>query len=494
MKRVTLKEILWVRTIEEGDLRGEVFAFEERNHCTTAVTPEGDICGDPTRAATMEWLSRRATGAISCLTRTHGQVASLPRRHLPWSLVIAGICLLAFATGIASDRIANHKTINVISAPLLAILAWNFLAYLWNLVTLLLPAKRQASGAGIRTLFATAIGIGIGKPHLPPGRGTHPEWEKFRGNFLARWRTIVEQSELLTLAAALHLGAASLALGQIAGLYLGGLIRRYHAVWESTFLDRADFEKLAQFLFAPARWLTGLPVEITAEMEASATNTGVPADNWIHLCAATLFLLVLIPRLGLALMARTRAQSAWRNATGKLDLSDYAAGLLRQASGSGMDVAVITCGPKLPEGAHEQLTRSLQYAIGKPRSLRFLEGPAYGEEDDYRTGLDEAPHVTLLVFPLTTTPEDETQGLLAESVSRAAGTPSQGGGHSIALLFADRFESKFRNLPEFTDRLQEREAAWSHILSPRGVHPITWRTGAPASELGKALTGVLAAP
>ena len=47
----------------------------------------------------------------------------------------------------------------------------------------------------------------------------------------------------------LHLGAAAVAAGLIAGLYLRGLVLRYEAGWESTFLDPPQVKALIDLLF-----------------------------------------------------------------------------------------------------------------------------------------------------------------------------------------------------------------------------------------------------
>jgi hypothetical protein len=492
MNRITAKKILWVQTIEESDASGAVFPFEERSRCTHSVLPEHHGREKLEREACEKILLRRSDASLSCLIRMHGQIASLPKRHLPWPLITSAICLLAFTAGMASDRIVNRSTINVISLPLLGILCWNFLTYLRHLTAALFPPAKPENRPGLRALLAMAIGIGRFQ-QTKHARAT-PEWDKCRGNFFMRWGHLVAKSELLTLSMVLHLGAASLAVGQIGSLYLSGLVRRYHAVWESTFLDQSNFEQLAQLLFAPAHRFTGLPIEITAQMEAGAEGAGVPAGNWIHLCAATLFLLVVVPRITLAVISVARAGAAWRKEIDKLDIVDYTDALLRLAKGSGKNVAIVNCCPELADGTLDHLIRGLNYATGRPGSLYTLEGPRPGEEDEFPPKPGDRPDLLLLIFPLNSTPEDETHGLLTENIKRAMGPQTSGGGRTLALLFADRFESRFRSLPEFELRLRERERAWSEVLARRGITSVTWNTGTPVSDLGRSLTDALAIP
>jgi len=479
MDETKAKEILWVRAVEDGDLQGEVFPLDERAKTTMGVVPRDEVPTDPNRREVLDLLSRRASSAASYLTNKHGQIAASPTSHRPWGLIIAGLCVLALVLGFLSDRLVNHGRINVISAPLLGILAWNALVYLWNLVSPLLG--KRADALGLQGLLAPVLGIGRDKVDDQPD--SNPPWGKLRGNFLARWTGLTGRPDLHRLTGALHLAAACFAGGQIGGLYLSGLVRRYLAVWESTFLDAPSFERLASILFGPASKFFNIPVEVTENMNA-ATGGGVDARDWIHLCAATLLLFVVLPRIVLALASRFRAARAWKSATAELepDLGNYARDLLRQITKSGKDVAVISYGLDFPETSHEALRRSILHAIGKPGSLRFVAGPSYGEEDEYLSTLGTIPDIAILLFPLTGTPEEETQGVLAELVAKAVGNGSDRG--TLGLLYADRFHEKFRDQPEFEDRLTRREEIWAQVLVPRGVAPFSWNTTAPASETG----------
>ena len=55
----------------------------------------------------------------------------------------------------------------------------------------------------------------------------------------------------------LHLGAAFMAVGALASLWMTGLTNAYQVGWESTFLSADQVHTVLNTLFAPVHWLTG---------------------------------------------------------------------------------------------------------------------------------------------------------------------------------------------------------------------------------------------
>ena len=128
--------------------------------------------------------------------------------------------------------------------------------------------------------------------------------------FLDEWSRAA--APLLTARAGrvLHLSAALLAAGAIAGLYVRGLVFEYRAGWESTFLEPSG----ARTAVPPARARRppslGTPFPSVAEVEAIRwpASSGENAARWIHWYALTVAALVVVPRLALAAVARWREQ------------------------------------------------------------------------------------------------------------------------------------------------------------------------------------------
>lgn len=66
----------------------------------------------------------------------------------------------------------------------------------------------------------------------------------------------------------LHLSAALLPLGIIAGLYVRGMVFEYRAGWDSTFLDAKTVYGILTFFLQPAAQLINLPLPNLVEMSA----------------------------------------------------------------------------------------------------------------------------------------------------------------------------------------------------------------------------------
>ena len=105
----------------------------------------------------------------------------------------------------------------------------------------------------------------------------------------------------------LHFAAAALALGVIAGLYVRGLAFEYRATWESTFLDAANVHWLLALLLAPGSVLSGIAMPGVAQLEAIRAPASENAATWLHLLAASVVVIVVIPRLVL----RHRNGQSW---------------------------------------------------------------------------------------------------------------------------------------------------------------------------------------
>src|SRR5690606_6709844 len=127
--------------------------------------------------------------------------------------------------------------------------------------------------------------------------------------FAAAWTNATAALTSARLARILHLAAACLAIGAIIGLYLRGLVFEYRAGWASTFLEPAHVGALLKLVFGPAALLTGIELPDAARLAAMRIppGPGERAGEWIHLQATTLGLVVVLPRLALALLARRRA-------------------------------------------------------------------------------------------------------------------------------------------------------------------------------------------
>ena len=213
----------------------------------------------PRDGAARRWLARRAW-------------------HPAW---VAVAVVLGAVFGLAADQLGPPQRVNLLAPAVWAVVAWNLFVY----AALLLPLP----ALGLRDLL------------LRWRRGADD------GVAVLWWRHAAPLAGD-RLALVLHSGAAALALGLLAGLYLRGLVLDYRAGWQSTFLDAPAVQALLDTLLAPAAALLQVKVADVTPLRvgpgADATATAAP---WIHLYATTLALFVVLPRTLLALLAGARA-------------------------------------------------------------------------------------------------------------------------------------------------------------------------------------------
>lgn len=202
--------------------------------------------------------------------------------HAGWVVVAVLLGLLA---GLAADQLGAPQHVNLLAPAVWVVVAWNLAVY----AALLFPLP----ALGLRDWLARR-GLGSDEPAA------------------ALWAAHAGPLQAARVALLLHAGAAALALGLVAGLYLRGLVLDYRAGWQSTFLDAAAVQQALALLLAPASWATGITLPDVAPLRVVPGGAAVAsAAPWIHLYAATLAIFVLLPRGLLALRAAFGVQ--WRS-------------------------------------------------------------------------------------------------------------------------------------------------------------------------------------
>ncbi|RZL07712.1 MAG: DUF2868 domain-containing protein, partial [Rubrivivax sp.] len=210
----------------------------------------------------------------------------------PWS---PGWVLLAAALGLAlgllTDRLGGQQ-LNLLALPLWWVLGLQLLAYT-VLLALALRGRRLGNAPHWRLTQRVLA---------PRGRGRAAQVQ-------AHWWRLSLPLQAARAALLWHAGLIGLNLGLIAGLYLRALGLEILIGWESTYLDAAQVQRLANVVLAPAAALTGMTVPDVAPLRHGALQgPAALAADWLHLLAATVAL-VTVPRLLLALHAGLRS---WR--------------------------------------------------------------------------------------------------------------------------------------------------------------------------------------
>ena len=364
----------------------------------------------------------------------------------PWLLAAL---LLGLAAGGLADQIGPSQRINLLAPPVWLLVAWNGVVYALIAGQHLLPARGLARGA--RRLGA------LWAPRMPAG----PVGLRL-GLAWAQWSAPLNGARAALL---LHVMAAALAVGLVAGLYLRGLVLDYRAGWQSTLLAPDTVQRVLATLLAPASAVTGIPLPDLAGITQLRVGPGDAAQGlaapWLHLHAATLALFVVGPRLLLA------AGAAWRvrrlQSRGTLPWHEpYFQALRRVATGRQHHLWVLPHGASLARGAQAALQSLTSAACGTGAQLSVGAAVAHGQEDE-RSACTPPPACTgvLVLVDLAATPEAEAQGRLLGSLAQtAAGLP--------LLLLADEaaFVRRFGHLPE---RLRERRQAWQALAAAHAV-------------------------
>jgi hypothetical protein len=245
-------------------------------------------------------------------------------------------------------------------------------------------------------------------------------------------------------------------------MYLRGLVLDYRVGWESTFLDVGSVHTLLSTLLAPALALSGQTLPDVAALQALRlpADSAAPAASaapWIHLYALQLLLLVLLPRLALALWAGGRARRL--QTTLPLPLGEpYFQRLLRQQRGGSMLLRVWPHARALDAAAQAALRALWVRVCGDGVRLQIAPIVAYGsEEAPTDVVADGAQRIAL--FELGATPEPESQGRLLQALA-APGQPAP-------LLLVD--ESAFvQRFGVTSPRRAERRLAWQTLAAASG--------------------------
>lgn len=239
----------------------------------------------------------RARHAARRLGERDERLAELLQRPL-WSgtwPVAAG--LVGVAAGLATDRLGGQQ-LNLLALPLWWVLALQLLGYGLLVIWATRPRRGDDSGSD-RGSRGQALWRWLLTRRVR-GRA---------GMALAHWWKLSAPLQGARAALLWHAGLLGLSLGLIAGLYGRALGHEFLIGWQSTYLDAAAVQRLADTLLKPAAWLTGLAVPDVAPLRHGALQAASAlAKDWLHLLAATIAL-VALPRLALAAYAGLRC--AW---------------------------------------------------------------------------------------------------------------------------------------------------------------------------------------
>lgn len=424
------------------------------------------------KASAQAFISRRAALAAQRLTSrvptVAATLASIDWRPWVGRLVIAG----ALIAGLLLDAVSAKERINILAPPILAIL-------LWNLVVFLVLAV-QAAWRGVRPVSAAPAGGAPGPVQRLIARVVHgipkallkPDASAPLAVFVRQWLQASAALNAGRILSILHYAAAAFAIGALGGLYLRGLAFEYLAGWESTFLSVTAVGALLQLVLGPASFLTGIDLPDAAHLNAIRlpSASGENAAGWIHLYAVTVLLVVVLPRIALALFESLRARR--RAADFPIALTDgYFQNLRRQHRGDAARIQVIPYSFQLSAEGLSGMKRLMQLVYGPQAVVTVAPTVVLGGEDRLGGLAGHAAHaapwaLTVALFSLSATPEAENHAAFVAALANALPADS-----AIAALVD---ESAFlRRFGVDSVRLADRRATWRRILATRvDIEPV----------------------
>ncbi len=468
MNEAAARKIVLMRALENADIGRQVLSEDDRSYAGKSAheLAQWEAADRKSALTPALFLEKRAEQILKKISeRAPAFEAVIQPRGLLRGVGIA-LPVLAFLAGALVDRIGDTHRVDLLSAPLLIIIGWNLTIYLLLLFWLIAPtSSRRRAGAG---LFTRWVEAGTAKPRkLPSTLATAVT------RFAAEWATLSAPLTKARVGRTVHLSAAALAFGAICSLYLRGLLSQYQAGWESTFLDAAQVHALLQILFTPATWVFRLPgfsLEDVRALQGAASISAAKGALWVHLYAATLLLLVVLPRGALTLWSRWKENKLQRDFPLDLGLPYFRKLTSRIGPAAPAVLRVLPYSFTLDEARDAGLAAVAGALLGEQARVMLRPVTAYGESvEDTPTAkatLDPANATmaqTALLFNLSATPELESHGAFIDQMTRsnAAGF----------LVFVDEsaYLERLGNQGGAVARLRERIDLWQQFCEQHKV-------------------------
>ncbi|MEO8859087.1 MAG: DUF2868 domain-containing protein [Burkholderiaceae bacterium] len=414
MQEGDARDVTLVQAIETADSARAMLSEDDRRQASRSARElaRWDAASHRSDDTFDGFLAQRSRLLLERLAQTHRGVAALRRSALPITMVGAVLPVVALLAGFGLDRITDPHRVDLLSAPLLLILGWNLLVYA------ALPLVWWWSRRLVRRPLLP--GWLHARRRRAPRKWPRPLAEA-SADFLARWSRMAAPLSMARMSRALHLSAAAFAFGAVASLYARGVLSQYQAGWESTFLDGRQVHALLAMLFAPATAVFPLQGFSLAEVQAlhfgPSTAPAQYGARWVHLYAADILLLVVLPRLLLAAIAQVQARKRVRRFP--IDLrTPYFRQLATAAGAPAGSLRVLPYSLRVDEARNKGLHVLAVSLLGDAAQVLLRPALAYG--DDPAGSLRDTPlddpqvAMTAVVFGLAATPERETHGELLD--------------------------------------------------------------------------------
>lgn len=453
------RQTLLIASLEEADLENEWISPALRSRATASATDPGPSASTDERTFTAQEEAFFASRAAEI-----GRELEAPRPGLKAAtsvsnaLRVGGIALVivCLVVGYLTKALGPSGVVSILAFPLLGVMLWNLLAYVLMAVSRLL-------GKGPGPLIGALVNrLGNKKRQASVERAAGEGPSAGLGKFTARWTKAAGPVFAARTASWLHLGAAALGIGAVFAMYSQGMLNDYQATWESTFLSADSVRGILSVALAPSTWVPGLALPDIGGIEAIRSPGSEGAAAWIHRYALSAALVVIVPRLLLALLAFVRGKRAAGMIAVRPVAPRYFKHLLDERRGVKSVARILPHRLSLEAPERDRLRASLHRHWGGGVWVEFLDGVAFGDEDDFALRASELADSQYIVTAaaLSSTPEEESQGALLTALKRHAPADAE-----VVLWledggFAERFGA---------ERAAERRAEWNKLASGHQV-------------------------
>jgi len=473
MNERAARDVALVRAIESTDANRVIWSDADRASASRIAAEKVGAT-----ASSDEFLAERAAFVLTRIAKRHPKVQTLARTAPARVWLMPLVVALPFVVGALGADVGPTQRVNLLAPPVLAIIAWNLAVYVALAVSPFARRGPRSDGPVRRTVTAWLRDTlrRLPKQALPAPLALAV------GRFAAEWPLLAAPLWRQRAARLLHAAAASLAAGAIAGLYLRGVVLEYRASWQSTFLDASDVAHALRIVLAPGSWLTGIAIPDARHIAMlGAGSAGENAASWIHLYAATVLLVVVVPRLALAALASARERALAKQFPMPLE-QPYFRRLLGAWREGSAHVAAVSYGFSVPPARREGLARIVVRALESPVDIVWSPTIGYGSDDV--PDLPGGPLAAVLViFNLNATPERENHAAFAAALAaRIAGAAPL-----VAVVDTSDLVARFGAAPE---RIAEREATWQRALAAHAMDIVFARLADPDLQTS---SGALAA-
>jgi hypothetical protein len=472
-----LRSVLLVRAIEESDRTGEVLPLADREEATRVAARADPALRESASGTTLSRAAERFLAERANLLRERllarspilADVLSLAggATHLTRLLLV-----VAFVVGVSLSALDGSRRINLLAFPLIGLIAWNLLVYIALFIAWLKPRVMQGAPApGLTRLYERWI-LWRTEGLLRRSSLFNAPLASALRRFTTDWAAVGRPILVMRAKRMLHLSAVLVAAGLIAGLYVRGMVLRYDAGWESTFLSPKGARILVNSLYAPASSLTGITLPAADEQMSALQWTpaggGANAAPWIHLIAATAVLFVVIPRLLAALATSLGLWRVSRRPEIPGSVVRYARALLGGTGNIAPQVVGVAPYAFQPSpAALSGLDKLLEASVDGNVEIQLREPLQYGEEDPLADWLSrEDPGSTnahVVLFTLSATPEAENHGAV---ISTFRDWAKRG---VFVVVDESDYVTRIQGDATLQARLDERRELWRGFVRRFGI-------------------------